>query len=171
MRRKLIKQDAFDRIISESVNAAERELVEVELILAKAVGKNCLRLKSFTESTVLYESEDGGYIHAGFEVKNGQITLNNIEELIIDENSQKEKRKSILSEMIDAVVVDRSDKANELFGNYLGIVRWNEAKEGKLPEFLKKKWNKDKDEDKDEDKEEGYANRPGLEPDLGLGLG
>ena len=154
MRRKLIKQDAFDRIISESVNAAERELVEVELILAKAVGKNCLRLKSFTESTVLYESEDGGYIHAGFEVKNGQITLNNIEELIIDENSQKEKRKSILSEMIDAVVVDRSDKANELFGNYLGIVRWNEAKEGKLPEFLKKKWNKDKDEDKDEDEDD-----------------
>ena len=154
MRRKLIKQDAFDRIISESVNAAERELVEVELILAKAVGKNCLRLKSFTESTVLYESEDGGYIHAGFEVKNGQITLNNIEELIIDENSQKEKRKSILSEMIDAVVVDRSDKANELFGNYLGIVRWNEAKEGKLPEFLKKKWNKDKDEDKYEDEDD-----------------
>lgn len=153
MRRKLIKQDAFDRIISESVTTAERELVEIEPILARAIGKDFLRLKSFTESTVLYESVDGGYVHAGFEVKNGQITLNNVEELIIDENSQKEKRKSVLSEMIDAVVVDNSAKADELFGNYLGMVRWNEAKENKLPAFLKKKMGK-KDEDGDDEEKD-----------------
>ena len=93
MRRKLINQDAFDRIISESVNSAERELVEAEQILARAMGKDFLRLKSFTESTVLYETVDGSFVHAGYEIKNGQITLNNVEELIIDESSQKEKRR------------------------------------------------------------------------------
>lgn len=160
MRRKLIKQDAFDRIISESVTTAERELVEAEPILARATGKDFLKLKSFTESTVLYEAADGGFVHAGFEIKNNNLTFNNVEELIIDEESQKEKRKTVLSEMIDAVLVDSSDKAQNLFNNYLGMVRWNEAKKeksGKMPQFLLDKWNKGKkgkDKKKDEDKEE-----------------
>lgn len=158
MRRKLIKQEAFDRIISESVTTAERELVEVESILAKAVGKDHLRLKSFTESTVVYESVNGDFVHAGYEIKNGQITFNNIEELVIDEESTKEKRKQTLSEMIDAVLLDNSSKAEGLFGNYLGMVRWNEAKK-ELPEFLKKlnkkrKEEKDHDKDHDEDHED-----------------
>jgi hypothetical protein len=152
MRRTLIKQDAFDRIISESVTTAERELVEAEPILARAIGKDFLRLKSFTESTVLYETVENSFVHAGFEVKNGQLTFNNVEELIIDEESHKAKRKSTLSEMIDAVLVDNSAKADELFGNYLGMVRWNEAKK-ELPEFLKKgKKDEDKEDDDKEDK-------------------
>jgi hypothetical protein len=152
MRRTLIKQDAFDRIISESVTTAERELVEAEPILARAIGKDFLRLKSFTESTVLYETVENSFVHAGFEVKNGQLTFNNVEELIIDEESHKAKRKSTLSEMIDAVLVDNSSKADDLFGNYLGMVRWNEAKK-ELPEFLKKgKKDEDKEDDDKEDK-------------------
>lgn len=151
MRRKLIKQDAFDRIISESVTTAERELVEAEPILARAMGKDFLRLKSFTESTCLYETGNGSYVHAGYDLKNGQITFNNVEELIIDESSQREKRKSTLSEMIDAVLVNNKAKADELFGNYLGMVRWNEAKK-ELPAFLKK--GKKDEEDHDDDHEE-----------------
>jgi hypothetical protein len=154
MRRKLIKQDAFDRIISESVTTAERELVEVEPILARAMGKDFLSLKSFTESTCLYETHQGTYVHAGYEFKNGQITFNNVEELVIDESSQIEKRKAILSDMIDAVLVDDAAKANGLFEGYLGMVRWNESKENKkeLPAFLKKKGKKDEDgEDEEKD--------------------
>lgn len=154
MRRKLIKQDAFDRIISESVTTAERELVEAEPILARAMGKDFLRLKSFTESTCLYETVNGTYVHAGYEFKNGQITFNNVEELVIDESSQKEKRKATLSEMLDSVLVDDTAKADELFGSYLGMVRWNEAKDNKkeLPAFLKKKGEKDEDgEDEEKD--------------------
>lgn len=128
MRRKLIKQDAFDRIIAESVTTAERELVESEPILARAMGKDFLRLKSFTESTVLYDTLNGTYVHAGYEIKNGQVTFSNMAELVIDESSQTEKRKSLLSEMIDAVLVDNTAKAHEQFSNYLGMVRWNEAK-------------------------------------------
>ncbi len=128
MRRKLIKQDAFDRIISESVTSAKRELVEAESILARALGKDFLSLCSFTESTVLFETTHGSYIHAGYEIKNEGITLNNVEELVIDEASQKEKRRSTLSEMIDAVLVNDQGKAEESFDKYLGSVRWTEAK-------------------------------------------
>lgn len=153
MRRRLIKQDAFDKIVNESVSAVKRELVAAEPILAKAVDKTYLRLKSFTESTVLYESAEDTFVHAGYEVKNGQLTFNNVEELVVDEESQKEKRKTTLSEMIDAVLVDNNDKAGELFENYLGMVRWNEAKkkeeedsedeEEDMPAFLKKKSKKE----------------------------
>jgi hypothetical protein len=156
MRRKLINQDAFDRIISESVNSAERELVEAEQILARAMGKDFLRLKSFTESTVLYETVDGSFVHAGYEIKNGQITLNNVEELIIDESSQKEKRRAFLSEMIDSVLVDNNNKAKEVFKNYLDMVRWNESKSCDDKKMNKKKNDKEnnflkKDEKEDED--------------------
>lgn len=146
MRRKLITQDAFDRIISESVTTAKRELVEAEAILARAMAKSHLRLKSFTESTVLYETTNGSYVHAGYEIKNGQITFNNVEELVINEDSQREKRKAMLSEMIDAVIVDNTAKAKDLFDGYIGMVRWTEAKSEEKSEkgfpFGKKKGEK-----------------------------
>jgi hypothetical protein len=146
MRRKLIKQDAFDRIVNESVTTAERELVEAEPILAKALGKDFLSLHSFTESTVLYETLDKSYVHAGYEIKNGQITFNNIEELVIDESSRRAKMRSILSDMVDQILSDNTSKANELFKDYLSMVRWDEIK-GKFP--FKKSKSKDK-EDKGE---------------------
>jgi hypothetical protein len=125
MRRKLIKQDAFERITNESVTTAERELVEAESILAKALGRDHLALRSFTPSTVLYETLDNTYVHAGYEIKNGNVTFNNIEELVIDESSRKGKVRSILSEIIDAVLVDNNAKAKELFSDYMQHVRCN----------------------------------------------
>lgn len=150
MRRKLIKQDAFDRITNESVTTAERELVEAEPILAKALGRDHLSLRSFTESTVLYETRERSYVHAGYDIKNNQITFNNIEELVIDESSRKLKQREILGEMIDQILTaedsnNNSARAEELFKNYLSLVRWDEAKGG----FPFKK-GKHKDNDKEE---------------------
>lgn len=152
MRRKLIKQDAFDRITNESVTTAERELVEAEPILARALGRDHLSMHTFTESTVLYETRDHSYVHAGYEIKNNQITFNNIEELVIDESSRKLKQREILSEMIDCILTsddsnNNGARADSLFKNYLGMVRWDEAKGG-FP-FKKGKHKKDKDEDDD----------------------
>lgn len=152
MRRKLIKQDAFERITNESVTTAERELVEAESILARALGRDHLNLRSFTQSTVLYETLDNTYVHAGYEIKNGTVTFNNIEELVIDESTRKQKVRGILSEMIDAVLVDNNAKAKELFSDYMSMVRWNEAKgEGGFP-FKKKGHGKKDKKHHDEDK-------------------
>jgi hypothetical protein len=102
-------------------------------------------MRCFTESTVTYETLDNSFVHAGYEIKNGQISFNNIEELVIDESSRKLKQRTILSEMIDAVIVSNNVKAEELFSNYLGMVRWNE---GEFP------WKKEKGKDKGKDKDE-----------------
>lgn len=161
MRRKLIKQDAFDRIISESVTTAKRELVEVEPILARSMNKDFIRLKSFTESTVLYETTDDSYVHAGYEIKDGKITFNNVEELVVDENSQKEKRRNLLSEMLDAILLDNNSKANETFSNYLGVVRWNEAKcEDDKDDKKGFPFKKSDKEDKKDKKDDGKHSKP-----------
>lgn len=129
MRRKLIKQDAFENIEKTSVTTAERELVEAEHILTKSLGKGQLELKCFNESTVVYQTPQKTYVHAGYEIKNDHVTFNNIEELVIDESSRKGSMRGILSEMIDSVLVEDHAKAKKLFTNYLEMVRWNERKD------------------------------------------
>lgn len=128
MRRKLIKQDAFDRITNESVTTAERELVEAAPILAKAIGKESLSLHCFNESTVVFRTTDDSFVHAGFGIKNEGIDFTNIEELVIEESTRREKMRSSLSEMIDHILQDNHDQAKGLFENYLGMVRWSEFK-------------------------------------------
>lgn len=128
MRRKLIKQEAFDQITNSSVTNAEHELKEAEDILARALGKDHLSLRSFNEATVLYETLDGSYVHAGYEIKNDQITFNGIEELVVDHDSKKAKQKAVLAEMIDSVLVDNTEKAGDLFNQYMSMYSFNEAK-------------------------------------------
>jgi len=167
MRRKLIKQDAFDRITNESVSIAERELIEAESVLARALGKDTLSLHCFNEGVAVYETRDSSYVHSGYEIKNGQIIFNNIEELVIDESSRKQKQRDILSEMIDNILTASENnnshaKADQLFGDYLSMVRWNEVK--KESPFAKKgkdekkggfPFGKKKDEDDSEDDKKG----------------
>jgi hypothetical protein len=163
MRRKLIKQDAFEQIANTSINAAATELVEAGDVLAKKLGKERLSLHCFNESTAVYESADDTYVHAGYEIENGKITFQSIEELVIDHDSRKEKQKAILSEVLDAVLTDNNEKASEVYKNYLALHSWNESKKmlfgkddkkdgKKMPPWLKGK-GKGKDEDKDDEKD------------------
>jgi hypothetical protein len=138
MRRKLIKRDAFEQIAGSSVSTAQHELAEAENILARALGKDHLRLHSFNESTVLFETLDDTYVHAGFEMKNGKLTFNNIEELVIDEESQKNKRRSFLGEMLDSVITDNKEKADTAFENYMQLFSWNETKKNFFTQSNKK---------------------------------
>lgn len=128
MRRKLIKQEAFEQIANSSVTAAERELVEAENVLAKALGKAHLSLHCFNESTVMYETKDDTFVHAGYEVKSDHISFHNIEELVVDHETKVAKRKSVLAEMIDAVLTDKTPNAEHLFNEYMGLYSFNEAK-------------------------------------------
>lgn len=125
MRRKLIKQDAFDSIIKESATTAERELVEAANVLSRSLNKGPMALHCFTESTVVYETLDNTYVHAGYQIDNGNLTFSNIEELVIDETTRKDKMRGILSQMIDHVLSDEHAKAKGLFESYLSMVQWN----------------------------------------------
>lgn len=127
MRRKLIKQETFEQIANSSVVMVENELVEAERILSRALGQN-VTLHSFNESTVLYETADETYVHAGYKLSDGKITFNNIEELVIDEESKAARRKSVLSEMLDNVMKEKPEKAKSLFNDYMGLSTFTEAK-------------------------------------------
>lgn len=149
MRRKLIKQEAFETIANSSVTNVELELSEAETIVARALGKDHLKLHSFNESTVMYETLDDTYVHAGFDIKNNQITFTDMQELIVDQQSRKEKAHKVLGEMLDAIVTDKTDRADEALRQYLDITTWNETKkafEKKDDEkgFFGKKGKKDK---------------------------
>lgn len=146
MRRKLIQQDAFDKITGLSVKNAERELVEAQDILARALSEDYLKLHSFTESTVLFENTDGTFVHASYDIDGNHVTFNNIEELVIDESSKKSKMRGILSEMLDHILKDEAPKAQALFSDYLEMVNWKEAKDF---EFIPKS---DKDDDDSDEK-------------------
>jgi hypothetical protein len=128
MRRKLIKQDAFEAITNSSASNAERELREAEEILAKALNKDYLKLRCFNESTVMFETLDGTYVHAGYKINNNQVTLNGIEELIIDEETKVVKMKGTISEMIDALLNDNPAKATNHLKSYLEMFSWKEGK-------------------------------------------
>jgi hypothetical protein len=129
MRRKLIQRDAFEQIANSSTSAVQQELTEAQAILAKALGKDHLSLLSFNESTVLYKTLDDTYVHSGYEVKDKKVLFNGIEELVIDEESQRAKRRSIIGEMIDSIMGKKVEKADESFSDYMKVFSWSEAKE------------------------------------------
>jgi hypothetical protein len=172
MRRKLIKQDAFEQIANTSINAAATELVEAGDFLAKKLGKGSLSLHCFNESTAVYESDDETYVHAGYEIGNGKITFQNIEELVIDHDSKKEKQKAILSEVLDAVLTDNNEKASEIYKKYLALHPWNESKKmlfgkdekkdgKKMLPWIKGKKDKDCDDEKDGKKVPAFMKKNG----------
>lgn len=147
MRRKLIKQDAFDKMTNESVKKAERELVEAESLLAKSLNKDCLTLHSFTEGFVTYKTLDDTFVHAAYEIKDKDVTFKNIEELVIDESSHQAKKKKTISEMVDAILNNEQLKAKNLFNEYMAGVRWSRVKnvnESCKPKKEKKKEKKSK---------------------------
>jgi len=137
MRRHLIKQEDFDSITKGSITNSEVELREAEELLSKALQKDHLKLRCFNESTALFETLDGTYVHAGYEVKDDDITFSGIEELIVDHDSKKNKMKSTLSEMIDALLVDNTTKATSLLENYMGLFNWQEATKRIVPDSKK----------------------------------
>lgn len=127
MRRKLIKQEAFEQIANSSVFMVENELMGAERILSRALGQD-LRLKSFNEATALYETDNDTYVHTSYVVENDKVNFTNIEELVIDENSKAARRQEVLSNMLEAVLKDKDDQAHSLFRNYMGLSTFQEAK-------------------------------------------
>ena len=129
MRRKLIKQEDFDQMKKESITTAERELSNAEPFLANALSKDHVSLQTFTENTVTYATPDGTYVHAGYALGEGDVTFNNIQELVVDHESRRAKGRAILGEMLDAVLTDKTGKAKHLFGQYLEMVNWSNVQQ------------------------------------------
>ena len=121
MKRKLINYDVFERIQKDALSSAEGELKAAATILEKKLGVDGMKLNSFGDGHVLYETRDGTYVHANYQLKNDRVVLQNIEQLVIDEETEQAKVKDILSRMIDAVLSEDNVAADSLFSNYLTV--------------------------------------------------
>jgi hypothetical protein len=120
MKRKLINYDVFERMVKDSLSLAEQELNGASPILAKALGINNVKVNCFGANNVLFETTDG-FIHANYSLKNKSIVLENVEQLIIDEESEKTKSKEVLNKMLEAVLENQTDTADSLFNDYLKL--------------------------------------------------
>ena len=119
MKRTLITYDAFEQIEKGSLSHAQRELIEAEDVLARTIGAPSLDLHCYNDSSVIYESENGIYLKAGYEVGRDFIEFKNMEQVIIDEQSYRDTAKGVISEMIDALMEKEDEKANQLFDEYI----------------------------------------------------
>jgi len=122
MKRRLIKFDEFERSEKDSLSANVVELQEASDILASVL--ECdgnLELRFFDPEVVTYETQDGTFVRAAYVMKEGAIEFSNIEELVIDEDSQQSKAKTLLNEMVDAVLEEKNHEAENLFSEFMAL--------------------------------------------------
>jgi hypothetical protein len=187
MKKKFIDFDVFKQIENASVTTAERELSEAAEILAKALNETRLDLYCLSENDVTYINTDGNFVHANYQMNDKELFLENVEELVIDENSLSESRKDIISKLVDNILEDKLAEANSNFTSYFSIptLRTNlregiiseakkhgkgKGKKSKMPPQLlahfkakmegkKGKAHADKDEERHNKKKRNHANR------------
>jgi hypothetical protein len=131
MQRKLINYEVFEKLQENSLAAAQYELVEAEDVLAHIINSGPLNFHNFTESHVLYETDNHTYVRANYQIdgKNKSLTFDNIEEIVIDESSYNEARRNSIRTMLDAILEDNTPKADGLFNNVMNLVREHHKRE------------------------------------------
>lgn len=121
MKRKLIDYEVFHKISEESLTKAEKELVEAEEVLAKALGEEQLSLYCFDEATVTYQTLDSNFVHSNYRLEGNKVVFENIEQLIIDESSARQKSREVLRKMFDEVCKENKAGADEAFKEYITL--------------------------------------------------
>jgi hypothetical protein len=119
MRRNLIKWEAFERIQKDSLSAAEHELFEASEVLAEALGVDQLGLNCYSDSNVIYETLDNTYVRADYALSHDHLTFENIEELVIDEETAAEASKQKISDLVEAILSNESQKADQILSDYM----------------------------------------------------
>lgn len=121
MKRKLISFDAFKKIEEGSLTNAQEELIGAEEVLAKTLGIDDLKLFTFGESDVTYQAPDGSFVHATYKLDKDQLMLENIEQLVIEQDSEKKAARQVLSSMVDSLLENNDTKASQQFEQYLSM--------------------------------------------------
>lgn len=121
MKRKLIDFDVFQEIESNSLSNAEAELVEAEDLLATALDLNGVSLRCFGSSKALYETHDGTFVHAQYKLGDTHVIFENVEELVIDEDTERKQSRKILSDVLESLLDNNEGKAAKLLHDYMSI--------------------------------------------------
>lgn len=121
MKRKLISFDAFKQIQEASLINAQEELIGAEEVLSRTLGVDDLELFTFGESDVTYEAPDGCYIKATYKLDDERLVLENIEQLVIEEESEKSAARHTLSNLVDSLLENNEVQANKFFDEYMNL--------------------------------------------------
>lgn len=121
MKRKLISFDAFKKIEEASLTRAQAELIGAEEVLSKTLGVDDLKLFSFGESDATYQAPDGSFVHANYKIEKEQLVLENIEQLVIEQESEKKTARQVLVNLVDSLIENDEAKAATQFEQYLNM--------------------------------------------------
>jgi hypothetical protein len=121
MKRKLIDYNTFHKIKTESTSSAQIEVENASEFLARALEVEGLEISSFSPDNVLFETTDGEFVHANYKINNGYVQFDNIEQLVINEETEKAKSKEIISKMIDSLIESNDQEANDLFSEWMDL--------------------------------------------------
>ena len=123
MKRKLIDFDAFQKIREESVTNAQTELEAAAPLLARALELDGLALESFGNGEALFESEEGDFVRANYDIKGGFVSFDNVEQLVLNEETEEKAGREVISQMLDALIESDEAKAEALFGEWMNMPR------------------------------------------------
>lgn len=123
MKRKLIDFDAFQKIREESLTNAQTELEAAGPLLAQALGLNDLTVESFGDGEVLFESDEGDFVRANYDIKGGYVSFDNVEQLVLNEETEARAGREVISRMLDALIESDEAKAEALFGEWINMPR------------------------------------------------
>jgi len=132
MKRKLVSFEGFEKLREDSLSSSLTELVEVQNYLAKALDCESLILDSFNESSAIFAKDDGTYLQSTYSVENDAITFENLEELVIDEATEKVAGRKIVADMLEAVLDDNDVIAKDLFEKYMDFASQRHQRAGTL---------------------------------------
>jgi len=136
MKRKLIDYDAFQKIKTESLSNAQKELEAAAPLLANALKLEGLALSSYGPEDALFEDVDGNFVRATYAVQNGYVQFDNVEQLVINEETEIKNSKEIISKMLDSLIESNDSKAEQLFGEWINQPRtkriFSEAKKWRV---------------------------------------
>ena len=121
MKRKLIQFNEFEELKNNSLSATVQELVEAEEIIAQKLGEESVTLVSFDEGICVFEAADGTFLRSKFDLDNGNIVLEGIERLVLDEETEKEKGVSILESVLKALIKDDNATAEKAMEEYIAL--------------------------------------------------
>jgi len=121
MKKTLIDFDVLKRMEEDSLSSAEHELVLAEDVLSSALDRHITGLHCFSDQDVIYETLDGSYIHANYDISECCVTFDNIQEMVVDESSEASHAHEQLNQMIDLLLEGKELEANDKFKEYMEL--------------------------------------------------
>ena len=107
MKRKLISYDALKKMEEASISKIQEQLVNAEEVLANVLEAEQLELVFFNESEAVYKTLDQDYVRASYKLDKSGLSLENVEELVIDEDSENNESKKLISSLIDDLIENK----------------------------------------------------------------